>query len=149
LNQIDVHRSVRVAPETFRAERRFDGMSGMKNPCTVLIVEDEPLVRMVAVELLQDAGFEVCEADHADKAIPVLEAQNTVRVLFTDVRMPGSMNGYALAHYVHGRWPNINIIVTSGHTRVRNDSLPPGAVFIPKPYDPDLLRQCVQKMIAA
>jgi len=124
-------------------------MREMSNPCAVLVVEDEPLVRMIAVELLRDAGLEVCEADRADGAIPVLEAHKEIRVIFTDVRMPGSMNGYALAHYVRGRWPSIKIIVTSGHTKVREDSLPPGAVFMPKPYDPALLPQRVKEMIAA
>jgi two-component system, response regulator PdtaR len=124
-------------------------MGDARNTCAVLIVEDEPLVRMIAVELLQDEGLEVCEAGHADEAIPVLEAPNEIRVLFTDVRMPGSMNGYALAHYVHGRWPEVKIIVTSGHTRVREDSLPTGAVFMPKPYDPALLRRRIREMVAA
>jgi DNA-binding NtrC family response regulator len=124
-------------------------MGDAKNACAVLVVEDEALVRIIAIELLKDAGMEVCEAGHADEAIPILEAHNDISVLFTDVRMPGSMNGYALAHYVHGRWPHIKIIVTSGHTRVREDSLPIGAVFMPKPYDPELLPQCVQEMIAA
>jgi two-component system, response regulator PdtaR len=82
-------------------------MGDARNTCAVLIVEDEPLVRTIAVELLQDAGLEVCEAGHADEAIPVLESRNEIRVLFTDVRVPGSMNGYALAHYVHGRWPDV------------------------------------------
>jgi DNA-binding NtrC family response regulator len=124
-------------------------MGDQRNSCTVLVVEDEPPVRMVAVELLQEAGLEVCEAGRADEAIPVLEAPNEIRVLFTDVRMPGSMNGYALAHYVHGRWPGVKIIVTSGHTRVREDSMPTGAVFMPKPYDPALLPQRIKEMIAA
>jgi CheY-like chemotaxis protein len=84
----------------------------------------------------------------AHEAIPVLEAPNEIRVLFTDVRMPGSMNGYALAHYVHGRWPEVTI-VTSGHTRVREDSLPTGAVFMPKPYDPALLPRCIKEMISS
>jgi DNA-binding NtrC family response regulator len=124
-------------------------MRKTRNRCVVLVVEDEPLLRMIAVELLQDAGLEVCEAGRADDAIPVLEDNEGIRVLFTDVRMPGSMNGYALAHYVHGRWPGIKIIVTSGHTAISEDSLPVGAVFVPKPYDPVLLPQCVKEMIAA
>jgi DNA-binding NtrC family response regulator len=134
---------------TFAGEPRFAGMGDGKKSCAVLVVEDEPLVRMIAVELLQDVGLEVCEAGRADEAIPVLEAPNEIRVLFTDVRMPGSMNGYALAHYVHGRWPGVKIIVTSGHTRVREDSLPTGAVFMPKPYDPALLRRRIKEMVAA
>jgi DNA-binding NtrC family response regulator len=135
------------ALETFCKEPRFARMGDKESDWAVLVVEDEPIVRMIAVELLEDAGLGVCEANGADDAIAALERHKEIRVLFTDVRMPGSMNGYALAHYVHSRWPEIKIIVTSGHTKVREDSLPPGAMFMPKPCDPALLSRCIKEMI--
>jgi CheY-like chemotaxis protein len=101
----------------------------------VLIVEDEPLIRMGAVALIEDAGFEVYEAGSADAAIALLELHEEISLIFTDVDMPGSMDGLKLAHYVRGRWPPVKIIVTSGHVNVEGESLPVGAQFIPKPYD--------------
>ena len=85
----------------------------------VLIVEDEPLVRVGACNMIEDAGFEVIEAASADEAIRILESRSDIRVVFTDVHMPGTMDGLRLAHAVRGRWPPIKIIVTSGRSRVR------------------------------
>jgi CheY-like chemotaxis protein len=78
----------------------------------VLIVEDEPLVRWSGLKMLEDADFEVIEAANADEAIRILESRNDIRVVFTDVQMPGSMDGLKLAHAVRNRWPPIKIIVT-------------------------------------
>jgi CheY-like chemotaxis protein len=100
----------------------------------VLIVEDETLVRTVAVDMIEEAGFEVIEAANADEAILVLEARNDITVVFTDIDMPGSMNGLKLAEAVRGRWPPIKIIATSGHYVIRDGELPQGGRFIPKPY---------------
>jgi CheY-like chemotaxis protein len=109
----------------------------------VLVVENEPPDRMIAVELLRDAGLEVCEADRADEAIPILATHRDIRATFADVRMPAQ--GMATrSRTKFGRWPSIKIIVISGHTRVRKDSLPPGAVFMPKTYDP-ALPQCIKR----
>ena len=115
----------------------------------VLIVEDEPLIRMGAVYLIEDAGFEVYEAASADAAIALLELHKEIRLIFTDVDMPGSMDGLKLAHYVRGRWPPVKIIVTSGHVKVAEESLPAGALFLPKPYDPAEITHKVREMIAA
>jgi two-component system, response regulator PdtaR len=115
----------------------------------VLIVEDEPLIRMGAVYQIEDAGFEVYEAASADAAIALLELHKEIRLIFTDVDMPGSMDGLKLAHYVRGRWPPVKIIVTSGHVKVAEESLPAGALFLPKPYDPAEITQKVREMIAA
>jgi DNA-binding NtrC family response regulator len=84
----------------------------------VLVVEDELMIRIMAADHLQEAGFEVHEAARADAAIPILEAHSEIRLLFTDVKMPGSMDGLKLAQYVQRRWPGVKIIVTSGHVRV-------------------------------
>jgi CheY-like chemotaxis protein len=100
----------------------------------VLIVEDEPLVRMTAVGMIEEAGFDVVEAANADEAILILETRRDISVVFTDIDMPGSMNGLKLAHAVRGRWPPIKIIATSGHYAVRDGDLPDGTRFLPKPY---------------
>jgi CheY-like chemotaxis protein len=115
----------------------------------VLIVEDEPLIRMGAVDLIENAGFEVYEAGSADAAIALLELHKEIRLIFTDVDMPGSMDGLKLAHYVRGRWPPVKIIITSGHIKVTEESLPAGAIFLPKPYDPTEIAHKVRELIAA
>jgi CheY-like chemotaxis protein len=102
----------------------------------VLIVEDEPLVRLCAVETVEGAGFEVIEAANADEAIRILESRSDIRVVFTDLHMPGAMDGLKLAHAVRNRWPPIKIIVTSGRERVAEQDLPSGGRFFAKPYDP-------------
>ena len=100
----------------------------------VLVVEDEPLVRMDAADVLEQAGFEVIEAADARSAQEALERRSDIGVLFTDVQMPGAMNGLDLAWLVHDRWPRIGLVITSGHLRPEQQGLPDGAVFIAKPY---------------
>ena len=109
--------------------------SGAKTPA-VLIVEDEPLVRLCAVETVEAAGFTVIEAANADEAIRILEDRSDIHVVFTDIHMPGSMDGLKLAHAVRNRWPPIKIIVTSGREKVAEQELPAGGRFFAKPYDP-------------
>jgi CheY-like chemotaxis protein len=101
----------------------------------VLIVEDEPLIRIGAVKIIEDAGFEVIEAASADEAIRILECRSDIRVVFTDIHMPGSMDGLKLAHAVRNRWPPIKIIVTSGRDLITEQDLPQGGRFFAKPYD--------------
>ena len=100
----------------------------------VLVVDDEFLVRMGAVTMIQDAGFEGIEASDADEAIRILESRNDIRIVFTDVNMPGSMDGLKLAHAVRSRWPPIQLIVVSGLKLVSEQELPAGARFFSKPY---------------
>jgi CheY-like chemotaxis protein len=100
----------------------------------VLVVEDEPMIRMLAAEILEDEGFEVAEAANAPAALKLLEKRDDVTALFTDIDMPGGMNGLELAKIVHERWPRIAIVVTSGVFRVAADKLPGDGVFIQKPY---------------
>jgi CheY-like chemotaxis protein len=102
----------------------------------VLIVEDEFLLRMDAVDMIKAAGFDVVEAANADEAIEILEARLDITVVFTDIQMPGSMDGLRLARAVRGRWPPIKIVATSGHVNVREKDLPEGGRFLPKPYSP-------------
>jgi CheY-like chemotaxis protein len=100
---------------------------------TVLIVEDEFLIAISASAVFERAGFDTIEASNADEAIAVLQERD-VDLIFTDIRMPGSMDGLRLARHVRDRWPPIKIMVTSGHHLVQNGDLPDGGVFLPKPY---------------
>lgn len=91
---------------------------------------------MLAVEALTEAGFEVVEADHADGALAFLNGRaNQVDLLFTDVNMPGAVDGLELAHFVQNSWPAIAVLITSGKARLRPADLPPGASFLTKPYE--------------
>ena len=105
----------------------------------VLIVEDEPLVRMVAVATAQDAGFDAIEATDADSAIAILETRNDIRIVFADIHLPGSMDGLKLARAVRDRWPPIELILTSGLMKVGPRDLPERSVFLTKPYSLDAL----------
>jgi CheY-like chemotaxis protein len=107
----------------------------------VLIVEDEPLLRSMAVEFLSEAGLQTFEAENAEEALDLLqERAGEVAVLFTDVRMPGPMDGLELARVAHSSWPWIRVIVTSGAFGKPSDTLPNDADFLRKPWLPlDLL----------
>jgi len=107
---------------------------GASQQPVVLIVDDEMLVRLCAIEAIESAGFEVIEAADADKAIGILEQRSDIRLIFTDIHMPGSMDGIKLAHFVKGRWPPIKIIATSGDAKITESDLPEGSRFLPKPY---------------
>lgn len=117
--------------------------NGAKAP-SILIVEDEPLVRLCAVEVLEDTGYQVVEAANADEAIAILESRRDIRVIFTDIHMPGSMDGLKLAHAVRDRWPSIKIIVTSGREKIAPQYLPEGGHFFAKPYDPAKLKDILR-----
>jgi CheY-like chemotaxis protein len=110
----------------------------------VLVVEDEPVLRIHAVMVVEDAGFDAIEASNADEAVAILETRNDIRIVFTDVDMPGSMDGLKLAATVRGRWPPIEFIVTSGQIDVRKEDMPERGVFFPKPYDPHMVAKTLQ-----
>ena len=112
----------------------------------VLVVEDEFLLRMNAAEMIAGAGFEVVEAANADEAIAVLEARLDIHVVFTDIQMPGSMNGLKLASFVRGRWPPIKIVATSGFVRVGEADLPEGSRFLTKPYRPAQIIETLREL---
>ncbi|MEA1834783.1 response regulator [Methylobacterium durans] len=101
---------------------------------TVLVVEDESMVRTVAVDMLEEAGFPVLQAATADAAWAILERAEEIGVLFTDVDMPGSMDGLALASRVAERWPHIRLVVTSGRVGLRDADMPDDGRFLLKPY---------------
>ena len=108
----------------------------------VLLVEDEPLVRMFGTDVLEEAGYEVVEAVDGDAALQVLEARSDVHVLFTDVNMPGSLDGLDLARLVHERRPDIKLLIASGQVRLNEEEIPDSGRFLPKPYAPaDILRE--------
>ncbi len=92
----------------------------------VLIVEDEPLVRMMVIELFEDEGFEVLEAANADQALGIFGERGDVALLFTDVEMPGSLDGYALARWVHVHRPAVKTMIVSGRAMPRAGDVPDG-----------------------
>jgi two-component system, response regulator PdtaR len=100
----------------------------------ILIVEDEFLLRMDSAEVIENAGFEVIQAASADEAIAIVKARPNIHVVFTDIQMPGSMDGLKLARFIRNRWPPIKIVATSGRVAVDDGDLPDGGVFLPKPY---------------
>ncbi|KKB80506.1 transcriptional regulator [Devosia soli] len=115
---------------------------------TVLVVEDESLVRMAIVDRLENEGFLVREAANADEALAILTKNLDIRLVFTDVDMPGTMDGLKLAAAVRDRWPPIKIVVTSGYKHVRLDEIPAEAEFVPKPYDPDNLISALRRLMS-
>lgn len=114
----------------------------------VLVVEDEVLIRMNTVEMIEEAGFRALEAANADEAIQILEARDDIRIIFTDIEMPGSMNGVKLAQAVRGRWPPIRIIATSGHFKLQDGDLPDDGRFLPKPYNSTQVAQAIREVMA-
>jgi CheY-like chemotaxis protein len=123
------------------------GLSASRRP-VVLIVEDEFLLRMNAVDMIAGAGFEVVEAANADQAIEILEARRDITVVFTDIQMPGSMDGLKLARAVRGRWPPIKIVATSGHLDVGETDLPEGGRFLAKPYSPAQIEGVLRELMS-
>jgi two-component system, response regulator PdtaR len=103
----------------------------------ILIVENECLIRTASADAIRDAGFEVVEAANADNAIAILESRSDIQVVFTNIHLPGSMDGAKLAHAIKHRWPPVRIIATSGRVAVETLDLPAGTIFFPKPYIPE------------
>jgi CheY-like chemotaxis protein len=113
----------------------------------VLVVEDELLVRLHAVSLLKAAGFSALEAGNADEAIAWLEARGDIRVVFTDINMPGAMDGLRLAHAIRHRWPPVELVLTSGQMRVREEEMPERGQFLNKPYSAMELVGAVRSLV--
>jgi DNA-binding NtrC family response regulator len=110
----------------------------------VLIVEDEHPVLAYASDILKEAGFDVVEASSADEAIVILEARKDIRVVFTDIDMPGSIDGVRLAKAIRDRWPPIELILTSGKVHLPAKWLPERSQFLPKPYHADGLVSAIK-----
>jgi CheY-like chemotaxis protein len=100
----------------------------------VLVVDDEALVRMNAVDMIEEAGHEVVEAASADEALQILARRPDIEIVFSDVSMPGSMDGLRLLQVIRDRWPPIRLVLTSGKALPAGASIPVGSVFLPKPY---------------
>ena len=115
-------------------------------PSTVLVVEDEVLIRMAAAEMLISAGFQVIQASTADEALEVLSSSVPVDLVFTDVRMPGSMDGLGLAHRMRLEWPGIKIVLASGHLQMPNAVAPDA--FFAKPYSHAAVLGCISRLLA-
>jgi CheY-like chemotaxis protein len=116
----------------------------------VLLVEDELLVRMAAADDLQDAGFHVLEAANADVALAVLEiCSDDVQVLFTDIDMPGSMNGLDLAENVQQRWPHISLLISSAYHKLHPGQIPDEGRFVPKPYSSEDVVQHIRELVTS
>lgn len=113
---------------------------------TVLVVEDEALLRMNTVDELKYLGLDVMEASNAREAIAIFKSGKRFECLFTDVDMPGDMDGLELAERVKNAWPPIEIIVTSGHRDVKDDDLPKDGVFIGKPYSLELVNNLINQL---
>lgn len=103
-------------------------------PSTMLIVEDEPLIRMCAVDFAEEAGYPAREAKDAAEALALLEAGEDIGILFTDITLPGAMDGLALAEQVAQRWPRIKVMLASGALGGLDPAVAPGAHRLPKPY---------------
>lgn len=117
-------------------------------PAVVLVVEDEMLLRMRAVEMVEDAGFTPVEAVDADEAVAILESRSDIALMLTDIQMPGSMDGLKLAHAVHERWPPIRIILVSGQLELTSLDIPAGSEFFGKPLESKQMIAEMQKMIS-
>jgi CheY-like chemotaxis protein len=110
----------------------------------ILIVEDETFVKYYLEEILEYAGYQIVSAANADEAIEILESRNDIRVLITDINMPGSMDGLRLAAAVKDRWPPIKIIVATGKDAPRREEMPMDSQFLPKPYAPNRVLAAVR-----
>ncbi|WP_105383586.1 response regulator [Neorhizobium alkalisoli] len=101
---------------------------------TVLVIEDEPLIRMAVADDLREAGFNALEAANAYDALRILSTEASIDAIFTDIDLHGELDGLSLAWIVNERWPPIRIIITSGKRWLERDRMPDGSVFFPKPY---------------
>jgi CheY-like chemotaxis protein len=137
-------KTIETAPGLHK-RRAFSLASISSRRPVVLVVEDEPLIHLVALDIVTHEGFEAIGAANADEAIRILETRNDISIVFTDVHMPGSMDGVKLAHAVRGRWPPIKIIVTSA---LGNHALPAHSVFLSKPCDSAQISAALQDLAA-
>ncbi|SEN76160.1 Response regulator receiver domain-containing protein [Sphingomonas gellani] len=113
---------------------------------SILVVDDEPLIRINLADFFEDEGFSVFEAEDADTAIAILETNPSVRIVLTDVRMPGSMDGVKLAHHVRDRFPPTLLVVASGAVKLSADELPDRTMFLSKPFDPRFVLDEIRRL---
>jgi CheY-like chemotaxis protein len=115
---------------------------------TALVVEDEPLTRLDAAETLREAGFEVLEADDAAGALELIEERDDIALLFTDINMPGAVDGCELARRAHEMHPAMRLILTSGEVRPAEEDIPDAGIFLAKPYSPAAVTAAVARLMA-
>ncbi len=121
---------------------------GQPARATVLIVEDEAIIRFATASMVEEAGFDVLEAGTADEAMRILESRSDVQIVFTDINMPGSMDGLKLARTVRDRWPPIDLIVTSGKIGTPPAGMPAPGQFLPKPYSMRQVSRALDEALA-
>lgn len=122
----------------------------MKNgKAVVLVVEDNTMIRISAIELVESAGYEALEAADADEAISIMESRDDIDLVFTDVQMPGTMDGIKLSHYIRDRWPPVKLVVASGNAIIEESSLPLGSRFFSKPYDDNSIVDAIALLLAS
>ncbi|WP_309242859.1 response regulator [Lichenibacterium dinghuense] len=114
----------------------------------VLVIEDQPILRLMAVDLVEEAGFEALEARGADDAVRLLETRDDIRLVFTDIDLADGADGLRLAHVIRDRWPPVGIIVTSGRRRPQSRELPVSGVFFGKPYDRSRVADAMRRMVS-
>ena len=122
-------------------------MMVLDRPAIVLVVEDDLILRMRAIDMVDDAGYVSVEAVDADEALAILQSRSDIALLFTDIQMPGSMDGLELAHAVRERWPLIKIIIVSGQLKLSSSQLPRGSRFFGKPLVSSQMIAAMQNMI--
>ena len=134
-------------PLSIRPRLPEPALISKSNPMSphVLVVEDEFFSRLHAVDLVEAAGYKAIEASNADEAIAILEMRKDIRIVFTDIDMPGSMDGLRLARAIRDRWPPIELILTSGHVDVPESEVPERGVFFSKPYRDREIIHALQK----
>lgn len=115
-------------------------------PPTILVVEDDALIRMMATDLVEDLGYAVFEVESADAAITMLEKHDEITIVFTDIHMAGSMDGLQLAALTHVRWPAVGFVIVSGEHAAKADQMPSGSKFFAKPYNPAAVRDALLQM---
>ena len=138
-----------LAPQQKGTRLTAQSMTNFVRAPVVLIVEDEPFTRRVSAFELEDAGYEVLQASFAGEALDMLTSGTAVGLLITDVNMPGGVSGLELARQVCERWPQVQVIVTSGAEYIRPNELPQGARILLKPYTLDNFRQLVTDLVGA
>ncbi|MFS2153273.1 response regulator [Rhizobium sp. Rhizsp42] len=119
-----------------------------KDVAIVLVVEDEPLLRLAGIDLIEAAGYEAVAASDATEAIAILESRDDIRVVFTDVDMPRGVDGMRLAAIIRDRWPPIKVIVVSGHIEDPGDVIPAETVFFSKPYREEQIVATIRQMLS-
>jgi CheY-like chemotaxis protein len=113
----------------------------------LLVVDDESLIRMSAADMAEELGFEVIEAKSADEAVRILENRSDISIVFSDVQMPGTMDGLRLVKLVRERWPLIELVLTSGKPLSQDEALPERCTFLPKPYSRKGLTEALHKAL--